>query len=45
MCGIKLGKFVTTGIGPRRELDEERGKNVAEFLLINVPEVKIEIGH
>ena len=45
MCIIELGKFVTTGIGPRRELDKKRGEDVAKFLLINVPEVEIEIGH
>jgi hypothetical protein len=45
MCRIELGEFVTTGIGPRGELNEEGGKNVAKFLLINVPEVEVEIGH
>jgi hypothetical protein len=45
VCRIELGEFVTTGIGPGRELDEERGKKVAKLLLINVPEIKIEIGH
>jgi hypothetical protein len=40
-----LGEFVTTGTGPGRELDEERGKKVAKFLLINFPEIEIEIGH
>jgi len=45
MCRKKLGEFVTTGIGPRRELDEERGKEVAKSLLINVPEIKVEIGY
>jgi len=45
MCRIELGELVTTGIGPGRELDEERGKKVAKFLLVNVPKVKIEIGH
>src|SRR6266576_2038147 len=45
MCRIELGEFITTGIGPGRELDEERGKKFAKFLLINVPEIKIEIGH
>jgi hypothetical protein len=44
VCRIELGEFVTTGVGPRRELDEERGKDVAKFLFINVPEVEIEIG-
>jgi len=44
MCRIEFGEFVTTGIGPRRELNEERGKEVAKFLFINVPEVEIEIG-
>jgi hypothetical protein len=45
MCRIELGEFVTTSIGPGRELDEERGKNVAKFLLINVPEIKVKVGH
>jgi len=45
MCRIELGEFVTTGIGPRRDLDEERGKKVAKLLLIDVSEVEIEIGH
>ena len=45
MCRIELGEFVTTGIGPRRDLDEERGKNVAKSLLVKVSEVEIEIGH
>jgi hypothetical protein len=45
MCRIELREFVTTGIGARRQLDEERGKEVAEFLLINVPEIKIKVGH
>jgi hypothetical protein len=45
MCRIELGEFVTTGIRPRRELQEERGKKVAKFLFINVPEIEIEVGH
>jgi hypothetical protein len=45
MCRIELGEFGTTGIGSRRELDEEGGKKVAKFLLINVPEIEIEMGH
>jgi hypothetical protein len=45
MCRIELGEFVTTGIGPGRELDEEGGKKVAKFLLINVPEIEVEISH
>jgi hypothetical protein len=44
VCGIELGEFVTTGIRPRRELDEKRGKKVAKVLLINVPEIKIKVG-
>jgi hypothetical protein len=44
MCRIELGEFVTTEIGQRRELDEERGEKVAKFLFIDVPEIKIEIG-
>jgi hypothetical protein len=43
MCRIELGEFVTTGIGPRRELGEKRGKNVAKFLLIDVPEIEIKV--
>jgi hypothetical protein len=39
-----LGEFVTTATGPGRELDEEGGKKVAEFLLINVSEVEIKVG-
>src|SRR6267154_6221032 len=45
MCRIELGEFVTTGIGSGRELDEKRGKKVAKPLLIDVPEIKIEVGH
>ena len=45
MCRIELGKFVTTGIGSRGELDEEGGKDVAKVLFVNVPEVEIEIRH
>jgi len=36
---IELGEFVTTGIGPRRELNEKREKKDSKFLLINVPEL------
>jgi len=45
MCRIELGEFVATGIGPGRELYEERGKKIAKFLFFSVPEIKIEIGH
>jgi len=44
MRRIELGEFVTTSIGPGRELDEEGGKKVAKSLLINVPEIEIEVG-
>ena len=33
------------GIGPRSELDEERGKKVAAVLFIEVPKVEIEVRH
>jgi hypothetical protein len=42
---IESGKYVTTGIGPRRKLDEQRGKQVAKLLFIDIPEVEIEISH
>ena len=45
MGKIELGEFVTTRIGPGRELYEERGKDVAKFLLIKVPEIEVEIGY
>jgi hypothetical protein len=45
MCRIELGEFVTAGIGTRRELHEERGKKVGKFLLIDVPEIEVEVGH
>jgi hypothetical protein len=41
--GIKSGEYIATGIGPSRELDKEGGKQVGEFLFIDVPEVKIKI--
>ena len=44
MCRMEVGEFVTAGIGPRRELDEERGKNVRKLLFIDVPEIEIKIG-
>jgi hypothetical protein len=45
MCKIELGEFVTTGIGTRRGLHEERGKKVRKFLLIDVPKIEIEVGY
>jgi hypothetical protein len=42
---MKSGEYVTTGIGARRKLDEQRGKQIVKFLFINVPEIEIEIGH
>ncbi len=42
---IELREYVTTRIGPSRKLDEKRRKQVAKFLFIDVPEVKIKIGH
>jgi hypothetical protein len=44
VCRIESGKYVTTGIGPSRKLDEERRKQIVKFLFVNVPEVKIKIG-
>jgi hypothetical protein len=44
MCRIELREFVTTGIGPRRKLDEKGGKEVGKLLLIDVPEIKIKVG-
>jgi len=40
-----MGQCVATGIGPSGELDEEGRKEVLEFLLVDIPEVEIEIGH
>jgi hypothetical protein len=42
---IEPGEYVATEVGPRRKLGKERGKQVVEFLFIDVPEVKIKIGH
>jgi len=42
---IKLGEYVTTGIGTSRKLDEQGGKQVVKFLFINVPEIEIKVGH
>jgi hypothetical protein len=42
---IKSGEYIATGIRLSGKLDEERGKQVAEFLFINIPEVKIKVGH
>jgi len=42
---IELKEYVTTGIGPGRKLYEKRWKQVAKVLFIDVPEVKIKIGH
>jgi hypothetical protein len=39
-----LGEYIATRIGPSRELDEERWKQVVKFLLIDVPEVEIKVG-
>ena len=33
------------GIGSSRELNEERRKEVLEFLLVDIPEIEIEIAH
>jgi hypothetical protein len=43
--GMKLGEYATAGIGASRKLDEQRGKQVVEFLFINVPEIEIKMGH
>jgi hypothetical protein len=45
VCGIESGEYVATGIRTSRKLDEERGKQVAKVLFINVPEVEIKISH
>ena len=42
---METGQGVTTGIGPSRELNKEGRKEVLEFLLVDIPEVEIEIGH
>jgi hypothetical protein len=42
---MKSGEHIATEIGPSRELDEEGGKQVAKCLFIDVPEVKIKVGH
>jgi len=44
MCRIELRKYIAIRIGPSRELDEERREYIVKFLLINVPEVEIEVG-
>ena len=41
---IESGKYVATGIGPSRKLDEERRKQVVKLLFIDVPKVEIKIG-
>ena len=45
MCRIEPGEYVTTGVGLSRKLDEESGKQVLKSLLIDIPEVEIEVGH
>ena len=42
---METGQGVATGIGPSRELNKEGRKEVLEFLLVDIPEVEIEIGH
>jgi len=42
---IESGEDVTIGIRASGELDEEGRKQIAEFLLVDVPEVEIKIGH
>jgi hypothetical protein len=42
---IELGEYVATGIRPRRKLGKEGGKQVGKLLFIDIPEVKIKIGH
>jgi hypothetical protein len=42
---IQSGEGVTTGIGSSGELDEEGREQIVEILLVDVPEVEIEIGH
>jgi len=43
MQSIELGEYVTTGIGLSGKLNEEGRQQVMESLLVNIPEVKIEI--
>jgi hypothetical protein len=45
MREIKAGEDVATGRGLSRELDEERGEEVATVLFIKVPEIKIKVRH
>jgi hypothetical protein len=45
MCRIESGEDVTMGIRASGELYEEGRKQIAEFLLVAVPEVEIKIGH
>jgi hypothetical protein len=42
---IQAGEDVATRTGLRRKLDEEGGEEVATVLLIEVPEIKIKVGH
>jgi hypothetical protein len=45
MRKIESRKDIATGIGASRKLDEERWEQVVKFLFVNVPEVKIKVGH
>jgi hypothetical protein len=42
---IESREYIAAGIGSRRKLDEEGGKQVGKSLFIDVPEVEIKIGH
>jgi hypothetical protein len=42
---IESEEYVATEIGASRKLDEERRKQVVKSLFIDIPEVKIKVGH
>jgi hypothetical protein len=43
VCRVELVKSITTGIGASRKLNEERRKQVLQFLFIDIPEVEIKV--
>ena len=43
MVQVKAVKDITTGTGLRGKLDEKRREEVSTILLIEVPEVEIEV--
>ena len=45
VCGIESGEYIAKGIGLSRKLTEERRKQVVKTLFIDVPEIKIKVGH